>query len=216
MAIRLTTVLALLLAAAPTLAADRGGYRLDPVHTRVLFSIDHAGFSNALGTVSGSEGKLVYDPERWLGTRLYVTVPLQRIDLGDAGWNAAARDLLGTDQHPQAIFLSDRMLDVDGQQASVCGVLELNGVSQPLCLAVTVNKLDRAPMPPFRRTLGFSATAELSRSRFGIDKWPEMIGDTVTLRIEGEAVRDDDAIGWFEDFDQQVMERWKADPGEGP
>ena len=31
-------------------------YELDPVHTRVLFAVSHAGFSRALGTVSGSTG----------------------------------------------------------------------------------------------------------------------------------------------------------------
>ncbi|TXG79242.1 MAG: polyisoprenoid-binding protein, partial [Rhodocyclaceae bacterium] len=27
-------------------------YAIDPVHTRVVFEIDHAGFSKAIGTVS--------------------------------------------------------------------------------------------------------------------------------------------------------------------
>ncbi len=44
----------MLLATAPALA-DADTYRLDPVHTRVLFTIDHAGYSQAMGTVSGSE-----------------------------------------------------------------------------------------------------------------------------------------------------------------
>ena len=44
-------------------------------------------------------------------------------------------------------------------------------------------------MPPFRRTVGFSATAALSRKDFGIDAWPSVIGDAVELRIEAEATR---------------------------
>ena len=64
-------------------------YALDPVHTRVLFAVEHAGFSKALGTVSGSSGTLVFDPDDWAAATLEVTVPLRRADLGDAKWNEA-------------------------------------------------------------------------------------------------------------------------------
>ena len=54
---------------------------------------------------------------------------------------------------------------------------------------VTVNAVKRHPLPPFRRTVGFSAVGALSRKAFGLDAWPSVIGDTVDLRIEAEAVR---------------------------
>ena len=56
-------LLLLLLSCLLPLSAAAERYRLDPVHTRVLFAIEHAGFSQALGTVSGSEGVLAFDPE---------------------------------------------------------------------------------------------------------------------------------------------------------
>jgi hypothetical protein len=58
---------------------------------------------------------------------------------------------------------------------------------------VTLNALKRHPLPPFRRTAGFSATATLSRAEFGIDAWKSVIGDSVELRIEAEAVRERNA-----------------------
>ena len=51
-----------------------------------------------------------------------------------------------------------------------------------------MNALARSPLPPFRRTAGFSATAQLQRADFGISAWPNMIGAQVELRIEVEAV----------------------------
>ena len=62
-------------------------------------------------------------------------------------------------------------------------------------MEVTLNALKRHPLPPFRRTAGFSATATLSRADFGIDAWKSVIGDRVELRLEVEATRtrkDDD------------------------
>lgn len=188
--------LALLLCAASTAAAAAPEtYRLDPVHTRVMFAVEHAGFSHALGTVSGSEGTLSFDPDDWTTASLSVRVPLQRLDLGDDKWNKAAlaRNLLDAERHPDATFVSTRVEPVDAQHARVIGQLTLHGVSREVELAVTLNALKRHPLPPFRRTAGFSATATLSRSAFGVDGWPSMIGDNVQLRIEAEALRDRNA-----------------------
>ncbi|RPE80984.1 YceI family protein [Vulcaniibacterium tengchongense] len=194
---------AALLAAAlpwPAFAAGPQPYALDPVHTRVLFAVDHAGFSRALGTVSGSAGTLWFDPQDWRSARLEVSVPLQRLDLGDEHWNRAALApaLLDAKRHPQARFVSRQVEPVDAGRARVCGELTLRGATGPLCLDVTLNALKRHPLPPFRRTAGFSATATLSRAAFGIDAWKNVIGDRVELRIEAEAVRmraDDAAAG---------------------
>ncbi|MEG2805149.1 YceI family protein [Stenotrophomonas sp.] len=188
--------LALLLCTAPLAArAAPDTYRLDPVHTRVLFAVEHAGFSQALGTVSGSEGVLVFDPQDWRSATLTVSVPIQRLDLGDAKWNTAtlARNLLDGERFPEARFVSTRVEPIDETHANVIGQLTLHGVTRDVTLAVTLNALKRHPLPPFRRTAGFSATATLSRSAFGVDGWPSMIGDAVQLRIEAEAVRDRNA-----------------------
>lgn len=186
------TTLALLLAPLSATAAGPDAYRLDPVHTRVAFAVSHAGFSDAIGTVSGSTGTLWFDRDDWRSARLDVTVPLDRLDLGDPKWNAAtlAANLLDGQRHPQARFVSDAIEPVDANRAKVCGQLTLRGTTAPLCLDVTLNALKRHPLPPFRRTAGFSATASLSRAAFGITAWKRVIGDEVALRIEAEAVRD--------------------------
>ena len=183
----LSLALALPLAA----LAQPVSYTLDPVHTRVLFAVSHAGFSHAMGTVSGTTGTLVFDPADWSSATVSVSVPMTRLDLGDDKWNraAAARNLLDIAEHPVATFVSTRVTGKDAQHATACGTLALRGVEREVCLAVTFNQLKHHPMPPFRRTAGFSATATLSRKAFGMDAWPNVIGDDVELRIEAEAVR---------------------------
>lgn len=183
------------LAAAPCVAAAAQAetYGFDPVHTRVMFAISHAGFSQAIGTVSGSAGTLSFDRADWTSARLDVQVPLTRLDLGDAKWNQAAlaANLLDGKRYPLARFVSERSEAVAGDpdRVRVCGRLSLRGVTQPLCLDVKLNQLKRHPLPPFRLTAGFSASARLSRAAFGIGAWKSVIGDEVELRIEAEAVR---------------------------
>ena len=167
-------LLPMLLATAPAWAAA-DTYRLDPVHTRVLFSIDHAGYSQAMGTVSGSEGRVRFDPDNWRDATVEVDIPVSRLDLGDAKWNQAtlARSLLDGERFPTARFVSTKVEPIDARRAHVIGTLTLRGVSQEITLDVTLNAIKRYPLPPFRRTAG-----------------PGVIGDAVQLRIEAEATLD--------------------------
>ena len=185
----------LLCCVATNAAAQARSYTLDPVHTRVMVAVDHAGFSRALGTVSGSTGTLRFDPEDWTSARLEARVPLQRLDLGDEDWNRAAlaTGLLAAEKHPEAVFITRSVEPLGTHRARIHGELTLRGETRPVTLETRLNALKRHPMPPFRRTAGFSAVGMLSRSDFGITAWPGVIGDAVELRIEVEAVHDPDA-----------------------
>lgn len=179
-----------LLLAGGEASAQAQTYRLDPVHTRIVFAVDHAGFSQSLGTFSGATGTLVWDDGDWRGATLDVTVPLDSLDLGDARWRKNVLDgtFLDAGRQPQARFVSTRVEPGEPGKARVFGQLTLRGESREVVLDVTLNALKRHPLTR-RQTAGFSATAELSRRDFGMDAWPNVVGDRVALRIEAEAVR---------------------------
>lgn len=164
-------------------------YRLDPVHTRVLFAVDHAGLSAALGTFSGATGTLSLDPKDWTSARVEASIPLASLDLGDAKWREKVleRSFLDAQAQPEARFVSTRVEPVDAQRARVIGTLSLRGQSSEVTLDVTLNALKRHPITR-RRTAGFSATGEVDRRDLGMDSWPNVIGHRVQLRIEAEAI----------------------------
>ena len=191
--IRLSALLALL-ACLPAVAGEPARYAFDPVHTRVMFAIDHAGFSKAIGTISGSQGSLHFDVEDWASARLDVVVPMHRLDMGDSGWSASvfAPRFLDVKRHPQARFVAtDGLQRQLANRGRACGQLTLHGVTRPLCLDVVLNKAGRYPLPPFRRTIGFSAAATLKRSDYGMTSWQSLVGDDIELRIEAELFRQD-------------------------
>lgn len=180
--------LALVAAAAPLAAAPRD-YTLDPVHSRIVFAVDHQGFARALGTFSAPRGRLRFDPADWSTAAVEVEVALDTLDLGEPKWNAAILKRDGFDQadHPLAHFRSLRVEAIDPTHARVHGELSLRGRRAPVVLEVRFNRRARNPMS-LRQTVGFSATATLSRRAFGMDAW-RTVGDEVELRIEVEAVR---------------------------
>ena len=137
---------AALLLAGPLAMAEALAYRLDPVHSRILFRVDHNGFSRAMGTFSRPQGVLFFDPEDWTTARLDVRVDLATLDLGDEGFNARilAPAWLDAGAFPEARFVSERVEPIDENRARVHGTLRLRGVQAPLTLEVRLNRLARA------------------------------------------------------------------------
>ena len=178
-----------LLAANSALAQARR-YELDPVHTRIVFFVQHAGFSRAIGTFAGISGTLTYDPDDPAAARVQVTVPIASLDIGDAKWREKVLDptFFNVKKFPEAGFASTSVEIVDPQRLRVNGELSLHGMRQPVLLDVTLNQIKRHPLT-LRNTAGFSARTTLSRAAFGMEKWKKLVGDEVEVLIEVEATR---------------------------
>ncbi len=174
-----------------TAHAELRSYRLDPVHSRVVFSIDHIGLSKAIGSFAKPEGQLRFDASDWSSAELQVDLDLASLDLGDADWNKRMlrRDFLHAEKHPQARFESTRIEVLDGENFRVHGQLTLRGERSEASMAVHFNGERRHPMTK-RHTAGFSASMQLSRAALGMKAYPNVIGDAVEVTIEIEAQRE--------------------------
>jgi len=181
--------LAALLPAAVQAEARR--YVLDPVHSRVIFKIDHIGLSKAIGSFAKPEGRLRFDAQDWSSAELEVSLDLASLDLGDADWNQRMlrRDFFRAERYPQARFVSTRVEPKDETGFIVHGELSLRGSSVPATMDVRFNGERRHPMTR-RHTAGFSASMRLSRAELGMVAYPNVIGDLVEVEIEVEARRE--------------------------
>lgn len=189
-ALRLAIVLAGVFATGAGVASE-ARYVFDPVHTRVAFQVSHAGFSDPVGTFSRIEGELTFDEADWSSARLKVRIPMTTLELGDADWREKILDRTFFDakKFPETVFESTKVESTGSNTAKVTGDLTMHGVTRPVTLAVTLNALRRHPLT-FKKTAGFSATASLRRSDFGMTSWKNLVGDDVRLVIEAEAVRE--------------------------
>ncbi|MGH8050004.1 MAG: YceI family protein [Arenimonas sp.] len=183
--------------------ADAESFDIDPVHTRVAFMVSHAGFSNPIGTFSGSSGQLQFDAKDWSQSSVSVTIPVATLNFGDAKWQEKilSRTYFDVLKFPAATFVSWRIEKLSDNTGTAHGLLNIHGVEQPVELNFTLNALKRHPLS-LKKTIGFSATATISRKAFGMGAWGNVIGDDVKIIIELEATRNQG---------QQTMEREDGD-----
>lgn len=165
-------------------------WKIDPVHTQVLFHVDHQGYSSASGRVPVTHGWLYMDPDHPEGARVDVTMDLAQVSMGDDAWSQVvrSRQFLHAARHAQARFHGTAgAVDADGHFL-VHGELDLHGKRHPLTLDVHLNRIAHDPYR-FRRVAGFSARGKLQRSQYGMTRYGEVVGDEVVLRIEAEALQ---------------------------
>jgi polyisoprenoid-binding protein YceI len=179
----------LALAAVGASAAPRT-YAIDPSHSTVVFFVSHLGYAHAVGRFNGIHGTVEFDPRDRQASRVAVEIDVRSLDMGEARWTRSMlrRPYFDVERFPSAHYRSRTVTWLDRERLRIDGELTLLGVTRPVVLEARFNRRGRHPLT-LRDTVGFSATARLSRAAFGMDANPDWIGDTVELRIELEAAR---------------------------
>lgn len=168
--------------------ADPVTYKLDPTHTQVLASWSHFGFSHPSANFGEVDGTLVYDADDVTASSIKVSLPLAGLDSFVPGLDKHLRspDFFDAEKYPVATFESTRVKVLGGGKLEVTGGLTIKGVTRPVVLAATLNKIANPPEAR-RPSIGFDATTTIKRSDFGIDKFIPKVSDEITLRITTEA-----------------------------
>lgn len=168
-------------AAAKAVAA--GTYRVDPNHTQVIWSLDHLGFSRLTGMVGQFTGELHLDPAKPQAATLAVDIPLSGLTVTSPAFahHLTTADLFDTAKFPTARFVS-KTVTVNGESATITGDLTLHGVTKPVVLDARFYGAGTNPMSK-AVTIGFSATAKLKRSEFGLGYAVPAVSDEVSLDI---------------------------------
>lgn len=184
---------AALLIATPAMAQTPGApdvsrvaaatYKVDSNHTQVVWSLDHMGFSILYGMFGSMSGTLTLDPAKPNDAKVSIEIPMSGITTPSAGFSKhlASADFFDAEKFPTAKFVSTSVV-VSGQTAKITGDLTLHGVTKPVVLdakftGAGANPMSKAP------TVGFSATAKLKRSEFGLGRVVPVVGDDVDLKI---------------------------------
>lgn len=168
-------------------AADR--YVVDPSHSYVLWHINHFGFSNPSGKWF-AEGSLQLDQAHPQNSKVSITIPVANFVTGNPELDKhLGKEIFFDIAHfPTATFVSNKVTVTSNTTAKVQGILTVRGVSKPVTLDVTLNKIGMNPIS-VKETVGFTASTTLKRSDFGITTLLPGLSDAVKINIEVEAYK---------------------------
>lgn len=181
------TVITLLFFSYTAHAADT--FTLDPQHTYVLWHIKHLGFSSQAGKWYAS-GTLVLDKDSPQNSKVNATIQVADVITGipELDKHIKGVSFFDVEHYPTASFVSDKVVLLSKDTAQVFGTLTLHGVAKPVVLDVKLNQAGNNPITN-KMTVGFSATAQIKRSDFGMTAYQPALGDNVKLDIEAEATK---------------------------
>ncbi|MFK7878180.1 YceI family protein [Roseobacter sp.] len=184
---------ALLTTLAATAQADLARYELDGEHTAIYFTVDHIGYAKTLGIFTDLSGSFMYDVETQELGEVVVSIDAGSVNTFHKRRDGHVRggDFLHVSEHPEITFVASGGTPSGDTIGTVTGDLTILGVSLPVTLVVTLNKVADYPFGHKREVLGLSMATKIQRSDFGMTYGVEnnLVGDEVTINIETEAMK---------------------------
>ena len=161
-----------------------GAYAVEPLHTRVLFSVSHMGFTTWYGQFTKVSGSLSLDPKAVGKSTLEIHIPVDTVSTSNEKLDGELKDQPWFDakQFPEIVFKADKVTEAGKGEAKVAGSLTLHGVTKPVVLTVKFNGAG-TNMLDKKYTVGFEVSGKIKRSDFGMKTYLPLIGDDVDLII---------------------------------
>ncbi|MFC4855888.1 YceI family protein [Actinophytocola glycyrrhizae] len=169
-----------------------GTWVADPVHSEIGFSVRHMMVSNVRGRFAEFEATVTTAPNP-LDSTATATINLASISTGNDARDEDLRGegFLNVEKYPTMTFVSTGVR-VDGDTFLLDGDLTVHEVTKAVTVRIEPNGF--GPDPYGFTRAGFTATAEINRSDYGItgnmliEGGGVVIADKVKIQIELEAV----------------------------
>ncbi len=170
------------------LAADT--YKIDPVHSTVVFRVKHLNISYFQGRFNSPTGTLRFDAADDNQNYVACAVNAGEVDTANADRDKHLRspDFFDTDKFKTIEFRSKQFKRTGADTFEITGDLTLHGVTRPLTLQAV--KTGQGKGMRGEERIGFTGAFTIQRSRFGMDFLLNGVGDTVELTVALEAIRE--------------------------
>lgn len=182
--------------AAPSNAVARsadaapGAFKLDPVHSMVVFRIGHMGVSYAWGRFNEPNGTYLIDAADPAKSSIDITIDTEKVDTANAGRDRHLKspDFFNAKEFPTITFKSKSFSKTGEKTLDVVGDLTMLGVTKPVTAKLTLVGEGQTPQG---YKSGFEAEFTIKRSEFGMTKYVEekAIADEVKLNVAVEGAR---------------------------
>lgn len=171
-----------------------GLWIVDRENSRAEFTIRFLA-SETTGTFGEVAGRMSFDEENPEKSSVEATIEVSSLDTGNPKRDEDLLEregFLDARSFPEMTFRSTQVESSGSDQMSVFGDLTIRDVTREITLNVRYK--GESTHGPAERRATFEAETELSREEFGVD-WggtigQMVIGDTVTVKLHLEAVRE--------------------------
>jgi polyisoprenoid-binding protein YceI len=166
-------------------AADT--YKVDPIHSTVLFGVKHMGFGRFWGRFNKVDGQFTLNASDPTADSFEIEIDPASVDTNnkDRDRHLKSPDYFSASEFPTIEFKSREVKKVDDQTLEVSGDLTFHGVTRPQTMRIEL--IGTGSHPKMGHRAGVEATFVLKQSEFGIKAGP--LGDDVHViaALEGGA-----------------------------
>ena len=182
---------------AATTALDdvSGDYTIDVAHTRIGIRARHAMVTTVRGAFTDFSGEAHLDAAKPGASTVSIRIATASIDTGQADRDAHLRspDFLDVDRHPEIVFTSTDVEQLDEGVYEVAGDLSIRDVTRPVSVEFTLTGSARDPFGNTR--VGFEGALAIRRSDWGLtwntplDTGGVLVSDRIQIEFDVSVIR---------------------------
>jgi polyisoprenoid-binding protein YceI len=181
---------------AKALSTATSTWKIDPLHSRVGFSVKHMLVTTVRGHFKGVSGTILLDEANPANSSVAVEIDATSVDTGVEQRDAHLRnaDFLLADEHPKITFTSTHVALDGADRGKVTGDLTMRGVTLPVSLDAELT--GRGKNARGAEIIGFELTGRINRRDWGVSFNAPLelggfaLGDQLKVEIDVEAIRE--------------------------
>lgn len=183
-------------AATSALTDVTGDYTVDVTHTRIGVRARHAMVTTVRGAFTDFSGTAHLDTATPAASSVQLRIATASIDTGTPDRDAHLRsaDFLDVEQHPEMVFVSTAVEQVDRDVYRVTGDLTIKAVTRPVSIDFT---LTGSALDPFgNMRVGFEGALAIKRSEWDLtwnamlDTGGVLVSDRIQVEFDVSAIKD--------------------------
>ena len=170
-------------------AIPQGAYVLDKQHAHLQFVFDHMGFSKNSVKFERINADVVWNTDQPYSSTVSLDIDVSSLRSGVNALDEGLRSDTFFDflNHPKIQFRSSQLALLKWGDLQINGQLEIKGISRPVQLQATLNKVGRNPLTQ-AMTVGISVRGTLARSEWGLDAYIPTVADHIELMFDAEFI----------------------------
>jgi polyisoprenoid-binding protein YceI len=171
----------------PALGTAADDFKIDGVHSTVIFRAKHLGVSYAYGRFDEISGDIAFDSKKPESSKVKIEVKIDSVNTGNGKRDAHLKSTTFFDakQFPTATFTSKSVKAAGDKKYSVTGDLTLHGVTKPV--TIEMENVGQGKGMGGGELVGFYGSLPLKRSDFGMTAMTDAVSDEVLLTVSFEA-----------------------------